>query len=221
MIAVAKEIDHKFTFTYLKHDGSLQNGFEIVTHPFTDRWLKENQEQIEDLFTRLYSQDAYIQATCGTHFHLSMGAFSNTHLYKFMSFIYNNRTQMLTLSKRENLDWLESYASMTSENSRHLIQKAKRKANVVTTNGHRPGGKYVAVNLKDGRTVEVRIFAGCDSFQLFMGWYQFLHALYEYTKSCPFKNTRWVDFLGWLDFDGMKESKFPYLESLLSELHID
>lgn len=219
-VAVAKEIDHRFTFVYLKHDGSLENGFEIVTHPFTNRWLQENLDQFEDLFTRLYSQDAYIRNTCGTHFHLSMGAFSNTHLYRFMSFIYKNKDFMYSLSKRQNREWMESYASLSAENNNHLIKKAIRKANVINNNGHRSGDKYVAVNLKAGRTVEVRIFAGCDSFNLFMGWYEFLHALYEYTKSCPFKNNAWADFMGWLDFDQNRESRFPYLESLLSELNL-
>lgn len=93
-------------FYYLKRDGSISHGFEIVTHPHQfeaffyqlfpfDNIFNSNMNYVteescdndddDDYDDYDYSNTSLFQE-CGMHIHLSKSAFSNAHLYKFVKF---------------------------------------------------------------------------------------------------------------------------------------
>ena len=60
------------------------------------------------------------------------------------------------------------------DNDSSLIYKAKKK------DGN--SERYVAINLKNSQTIEIRIFRGTLNFNSFMKNIEFAHALFMYTK---------------------------------------
>lgn len=78
---------------YCKADGSLNNGFEIVTHPMSFGFVKNHTGSLWDGLNRLRRKGfrAWTTSTCGLHIHISRNAFlSEAHLLKFMYFIYGS-----------------------------------------------------------------------------------------------------------------------------------
>lgn len=78
---------------YCKADGSLNNGFEIVTHPMSFGFVKNHTDNLWDGLNKLRRKGfrAWTTSTCGLHIHISRNGFlSEAHLHKFMYFIYGS-----------------------------------------------------------------------------------------------------------------------------------
>jgi hypothetical protein len=182
---------------YVKDDGSLDEGMEIVSHPFTWKaYRKEIKKRYDDLLTDLSGNGftSYNANTCGIHIHLSRKAFSTMHLLKFLSFYYNNLeflqviSQRTPSSSRGGCQWSASKESESSELN-YLIDKAK---------GTSCGDRYTAVNLENHSTVEVRIFRGTLNKGSFHKNIEFCKATFEYTRQAGLSETRNTD--NFLDF---------------------
>ena len=114
---------------YLKEDGSLNNGFEIVTHPFTwAYWKKTLSKHFEGLTSMLRSNGfrSYNTDSCGMHIHINKHAFANVHLYKFIQLIMidgadNGFTRKV--SQRSTNSELEGWASLRIEKPRSIKQE--------------------------------------------------------------------------------------------------
>ena len=100
---LAEKLQEEFDFIYLKEDGSLENGFEIVTHPLSFNFIKDCGlfEKVEELFYK--KAKAYNRG--GMHIHISRSAFKNDrHLKKFMWFINNNKKFTEFIAQRKEID---------------------------------------------------------------------------------------------------------------------
>jgi len=159
------------SYYYLKHDGSLEYGVEIVSHPATFEWLvsefDKNWKPVLNLRTK--GLKSYTPGTCGIHIHMSKSAFSPYHLYKFQKFFFTNKKFIQMIAQRDVQRW----ASLGEDAEKYLVAKAA---------GKTTSDKYTAVNISGGPTVEIRIFRGSLKERSFKKNYEFCHALYKYTK---------------------------------------
>ena len=170
---MAKKIENKAW--YFKNDGSLNNGFEIVTHPLTFSYIKHSAKDFETALNELScnAYNSYNANTCGMHIHISKKAFGTWQLYKFMKFFAENVPFIVAISQRK-MEKLVQWANIEDNDDNTLMYKAKKK------NGN--SARYVAINLQNYSTIEVRIFRGTLNFQSFMKNIEFVHALYMFTK---------------------------------------
>ena len=80
---------------YLKSDGSLECGFEIVTHPMSHNYFMKDAFKLWDTIDKLkndYSMMAWGTKTCGLHVHISRAGFSGgSHQHRFLQLVYNNK----------------------------------------------------------------------------------------------------------------------------------
>lgn len=169
-----KDIDSKYW--YLKYDGSISHGCEIVSYPITFEYLKKNKNIILDIAKLGKGGEIYSNAdeNCGLHIHLSKAAFGNYHLWKFMRFIYSshNRTFIYRISGR-NENSMNRWAKVTGSN--YIKARAKNFSQLDMD-------RHAAVNLLRRETVELRIFVGTLDPVILWGRIEFTHALYEYTR---------------------------------------
>jgi Putative amidoligase enzyme len=160
---------------YFKEDGSLSNGFEIVSHPMSPDYIEANKDKFKQMLDKLIEAkyNSYDANTCGMHIHLTKSAFGTWQLYRFMKFFVDNREFIVKISQRKH-DKLERWANIEDEGEGDLIYKAK----------HKNGGsnRYVAINLQNSKTVELRIFRGTLNFNSFMKNIQFANALFNFTR---------------------------------------
>lgn len=114
-IALAKQVSEAMDgFAIVKHDGSLENGFEIVTAPATMEIHAEKWQKFMNLGLPLESWDT---GRCGMHVHFSRGPVKPSHLARLMVFTYanGNRAMIETIAGRSLSDtWGRRYAEITS-----------------------------------------------------------------------------------------------------------
>jgi len=160
---------------YFKSDGSLSNGFEIVTHPMSPDYIKENESDFKDMLIKLSSAGykSYDAGTCGLHIHISKKAFGTWHLYRFMKFFVDNRDFIVSISQRKK-EQLERWATIEEESHGSLIYKAKNKSG--------NSKRYLAINLQNDETVEIRIFRGTLKPSSFFKNIEFTSALFAFSR---------------------------------------
>ena len=162
---------------YCKEDSSIDNGFELVTHPFTFDWMKENGQAFEGMFALSSLMTGWDSEDCGMHIHMSADAFTNLQLFKFMRFFYMNREYIERLSRRR-AGKIERWAEFPKDMTR---EKTMRFAI-----GKRDGisiGRG-ALNFQRGQTIECRVFRSTLSPTVYYGNIEFLQSLFDYTKNC-------------------------------------
>jgi hypothetical protein len=161
-------------FLYFKSDGSLDNGFEIVSHPLSFSWIQENKREFTDMLERIKNNGfrSYDSTTCGMHIHLSKKNFGAWHLYRFLKFFQENKQFIIAISQR-NIDNLKQWANLEDETNDSLIYKAKKKEGY---------SRYVAVNLCNSHTIELRIFRGTLNQNSFFKNIEFAHSVYLFSR---------------------------------------
>jgi hypothetical protein len=160
---------------YFKTDGSLTDGFEIVTHPMTFNYIQQSEKEFTNSLKLLVENgyNSYDANTCGMHIHISKNNFTTWHLYRFLKFFVENKEFIVSISQRK-MEKLKKWANIEDDNDSSLIYKAKKK------DGN--SERYVAINLKNTATIEIRIFRGTLNINSFMKNIEFAHALFMYTK---------------------------------------
>jgi hypothetical protein len=171
-LADMQELDRERIF-YCKSDASIGGGFEVVSHPFSFNWMKENDSSFEALFNLQKYCNAYNARSCGMHVHMSSNAFTALHTYKLLRFFYGNPDFIRRVSRREG-DSMDHWASVNLEPSLYMSIAKRRDYN---------SRRYMALNFQPRRTIECRIFRSTVSRPLFYGNIEFLKAAYDYTKA--------------------------------------
>ena len=204
---------------YLKDDGSLNDGFEIVTHPHT---LTEYQTNFNWAgLNKLKNQGlrSWNTSTCGLHVHVSREAFSvegvrlsyeqrilrrQAHELRFMKLIYDNERQVCRIAGRSG----NQYASFMDKGK--LVRKVK--------NGTQENGRYSAINTDNDNTLEVRVFKGSLRPERVLSALEFVTASVEYTRDLPINGKN--NALTWLAFTGyvaQHAETYPNLALIMNE----
>jgi len=207
---------------YMKDDGSLNDGFEVVTHPHT---LSAYQTDFNwDFISTLKSNGfrSWNTETCGLHVHVSRTAFGTgdnpwgradremlilkrqAHELRFMKLIYDNQRQVERIAGRSN----NSYA--TFEDKGRLVHKLK--------SGYQNSGRYSAINTQNDDTLEVRVFKGSLRKERVLSALEFVAASVEYTRDL--KVTSKNQALSWLRFTAYVSNNmetYPNLALIMSE----
>ena len=199
---LAEELDFKYEgFLYYKHDGSLRNGFEIISHPFTYSYYKDKiigNNYLDTMFSKCkyYGFTSYNAGTCGIHVHIGMKYFTDTHLYKFQKFYYTNPSLMNYVARRDD-EAMDQWCNLSGTSSEALVRRTKEKRS----------RKYLGVHLTWKGTVEVRIFRGTLIRESFHRNIEFAMASYDFSREVGMRDTTTNTFIKWLDDD----MKYPNL----------
>lgn len=155
VLSVANRIaDH----LYIKHDGSLDEGFELVTHPMSLHYHCNEMPWQAVLNTVIdMGYRSHQTGTCGLHCHVSRNAFGETEaeqdavIARILFFVEKHWTELLKFSRRTPRQ-LERWASRYGykEQPKDILDHAK-KGGI---------GRYACVNLNNEHTIEFRLFRG-------------------------------------------------------------
>lgn len=161
----------------IKNDGSLRDGFEIVTHPGTALYWEEQKDEWKELLKILAGAGcrSHTPGTCGLHVHVgrkrSSQPMSPLGLYRFMRLVYGYPTFSLAISRRAEQQ-LSQWAAL--ENPEIMARKASQKLN--------QSSRYVAVNLSDKGTAELRLYRGTLKASSFFAALEHAFALAEFAN---------------------------------------
>lgn len=190
---------------YIKHDGSINNGFEIVSHPCTLGY-HANEMKWEKLMENALRMGyrSHDTATCGLHVHVNRNFFGYTYdeqdknISKVLYFVENNWNAILRFTRRKESDidhWASRYG--IERNVEETYKKAKGDWN-----------RYRCINLQNEHTIEFRIFRGTLRHATFIATLQFVHALCNLSLSVGYADIEkmdWYTFTRTIDFENYPE----------------
>lgn len=207
---------------FVKHDGTVRSGIELVSNPFSWQWLKENKEYMQSVFKEIAKRKYSARHTgnAGFHVHLTKKAFGTFHLYKFLQFYYKASVQaFIKLVSERRTGW--QYASFRVEDSGvHTKRVAKEKINMIPASRSSRDSttqvmRHSAISLMFEPTVEVRIFAGVDTMSIFMKNMEFIRSTYDFTRDCTLNDlviTRYIHYI----MDRKNRNKYQTLIKFLA-----
>lgn len=149
---------------FFENDGSLSNGFEIVTQPMSLpmhqqfwNWLS-NRELVKDL-------RSHNTSTCGLHVHVNKDNLDKLVQAKIVTFVNdpNNKDLIVAVARR----YAEGYCKIKSKDLNNALATTDR---------------YEAVNVTGRRTMEFRIFKGSLKYESVMAAIEFVNALVSFAK---------------------------------------
>lgn len=175
---------------YFKWDGSLSDGFEIISHPMSFAFFKQNKTLFEDLLKLLrnHNMTSYDAGSCGLHIHISRQAFTHSHFLKFQNFwnTKENTTLLISLSQRQKSQ-MDNYCRLRdgARSKENLIKMAKLKGYADFD-----GRRMSALNCQNDKTIEVRIFRGTLNRVSFFKCFESVFAIFDFTKKMSFKSLK-------------------------------
>lgn len=145
-------------------DGSINDGFEIVSHPLSYNYIVENQDKLKYMLEELSNRgcESHNPGTCGLHFHVTHP--HNDDIIDRIILIMETYKQELIAYSRRTSSQIQNWCKFLSDvkegedcKSLYYIKKNKETST-----------RYMALNLTNYNTIEFRIFRGTLNFDTFM-----------------------------------------------------
>jgi len=195
---------------YIKHDGSLDSGFEIVSQPATINYHIGRikwKEAFEYLLNAGYKSAS--THTCGLHVHFNcifLGSSEKEFLEaegKMLVFFEENWEKILRFSRRTQKQ-VNRYCRRYGHSN---IKKAYEDNNE---------SRYFAINFQNPATDEIRVFRGTLKYSTFIATLSFVHNLVIYCKKN--KNNPDNSWESFLRFVSKHNSRNKHNETLIDYL---
>ena len=166
---------------YIKTDGSLDEGLELVTHPLTLEYHL-NEMPWEQVLRKAQRMGylSHAAGTCGLHVHISRLAFGCTYeqqeaaIARLLYFVEKFWAELLRFSRRTQSQmnrWAARYGIRLTPSEQ--MSHAKNSC----------AGRYTAVNLTNSDTVEIRMFRGTLKLNTLKATLQMVNHLVEVAVS--------------------------------------
>ncbi|MDE5582185.1 MAG: amidoligase family protein [Ruminococcus sp.] len=193
---------------YIKSDGSLEDGMEIVTHPMSLEYHKDFcWEEVMNYAVRL-GYRSHQTSTCGLHIHVNRDSFGldrdeqNEVISRILYFVEHHWNEMLKFSRRSEYAmnrWAARYGYESSPKA--IMDKAKKNY-----------GRYVAINLCNRHTIEFRIFRGTLKYNTLIATLELVNKICELAV---LMDDYGISKISWSEF--VAEIKEPELIQYLKE----
>ena len=181
---------------YIKTDGSLDDGLELVTHPMTLAYHL-NEMPWAAVLRKAQEMDylSHAAGTCGLHVHISRLAFGCTYeqqeasIARLLYCVEKFWAELLRFSRRTQGQmnrWAARYGIRLTPSEQ--MNHAKNSC----------AGRYTAVNLTNADTVEIRMFRGTLKLNTLKATLQMVNHLVEVAVSMSdseVQDMSWFDFL--------------------------
>jgi hypothetical protein len=198
---------------YLKEDGSISHGFEIVSHPMTLGFAMNHFDWAGIEGLKGLGYDAWKASSCGLHIHLSREAFVDYgHMMRFFLLILKNRQQLVQFAGRES-----HYAKFDMDaffNAYHDFESGKTvRGSTLATHAKQystNNDRYTAINLQNNNTIELRFFRPSLLSSTVKACLQFCDAAFNYTSEITLPQIlqnqaiQFASFHSWVRFQGDK-----------------
>ena len=192
---------------YCKHDGSLTDGMELVTHPMSLDYHKGQMPWAAVLGQAVQlGYQSHKARTCGLHVHISRLAFGETvqqqdaAIARLLYFFEKHWEELLKFSRRTPRQ-LERWAARYGykEQPAEILDHAKKGG---------LGGRYSCINLQNCDTVEIRIFRGTLKYNTLIATLELLDRLCDLVLYCSdeeVKGLSWSSFAAAIPTDTCPE----------------
>lgn len=195
--SVMRIMNDEKMFITCSHDGSLRDGFEIVTQPATLEYHKSIMDKYKSAFKHLVSLGyrSHDTSTAGIHVHFSRSFYEDNeedNIAKLLYLVEKFWDDIVVFSRRDYRT-LERYAKKTNTSS---VDDALDFIDAWNKNDDHDG-HYYAVNISNPDTIELRFYRGTLNGLTFEAILEFTDSLVRTAKELS------VNELQALTFDEM------------------
>lgn len=171
-----KEISNaRHEHIYIKSDGSIDDGFEIVSHPMTLDYHINEMDWLSLLNKTInMGYRSHQTSTCGLHIHVNRNAFGDNQaeqeevISKILFFIEKHWAEMFQFSRRSSYNMNRWSARLGFEKTgQEILKKAKDSTH----------GRYSALNLCNYSTIEFRFLRGTLKYNTFIAALQMINKI--------------------------------------------
>lgn len=181
---IAESIFGDYKEFYCSRDGSLEEGFEAITHPCSPSHMLSNIDW-EEITKRLSRNDYDDEEGAGFHIHISREHFkSNSHIGKLIRFFSDNYQELVNFGNRTwgtANQWAGPTDYDTDDKFIDIYSNAK-------------GERYSAVNVWPSETVEIRLFGCTYRPEVIRSYIQFVDIITDlangFYRDMTFENVR-------------------------------
>lgn len=161
---------------YAKHDGSLNDGCELVSHPLSLSYHMNQMPWAAVLAkARELGYTSHQARTCGLHVHINRSAFGDTVeeqekvIARILYFVEKHWEELLKFSRRTQRQ-VEQWANRYGFHGEpiKILEHAKKGFS---------GVRYTAVNLTNAATIEFRLFRGTLKYNTFIATLQLVNRI--------------------------------------------
>ena len=185
----------------LENDGSLHNGFEMVTG-----WtgLDVHSKQLQHFKNPIKGLKSHDTQTCGLHVHICKKGMTLFHAVKMVLFINvcGNQRLVRSLARRDS----SRYSQVKNKKAGYeWLQNAKSGNNLKYLNADR----YEALNFQNDKTVEFRMFKGTLRYATIMACLEFTYATWFFCRDTGTNQLTTENFLEFISrAENLNDTKF-------------
>lgn len=166
---------------YVEKDGSLINGFEIISKPFSYNYMVENLENtFEELTKKLQYQINNKATSNGMHIHMSK--LNEKHTFNMVCVTEYYQAELTTLANREGRS-LKRWAKFLIDIQDHNLL-SENMINYEIDDDFR----YLALNISNTNTLELRIFNSTNDDKEILGRIELVANMYAWAEENQINN---------------------------------
>ena len=202
-------------YALCENDGSLDNGFEIVT-AYTG--LDMHEVMIKNLFSKpLRGAKSHDTSTCGLHVHVCKSNMTLYHAAKLVLFINapENEKLIRAIARRDSTRFAE--IKNKTENKQWLRSAMNRDDNSEKLRNLN-SSRYEALNFYNPRTVEFRLFKGSLKYTTVMACLEFARLCWFFSRDTSANNLTTPAFIDYMDKPENKRNSRHLLTLLYGRL---
>lgn len=161
---------------YIKTDGSLNDGLELVSHPCTLDYHLNKVPWAEGMdCLRQMGYRSHNAGTCGLHVHVNRSALGKTifeqeEVIARLLYLFERFWQEILRFSRRTENQIDHWAARYGykDTGREILEQAKISSHP---------GRYACINLTNADTIEFRVFRGTLRYATFAATLQFVDRL--------------------------------------------
>ena len=181
-----------YDFCHFEHDCSV-DGAEIIFQPRTIESWEAARPAVSSMYDILTEYECTSEGGNGFHVHISRTAFGSTNeeqadaIARFMRLFSDDNflrcCQIAGCSSADAQDWARNCNEYSKEEQKRIAERFG-------------GNRYIAVNVTNRNTVEVRLGRSTMDFGRFYGWMHFIAAMVRRSETITAKEAD--DFNEWM-----------------------
>ncbi len=224
-VGIAAELvtDAMGGIVYLKEDGCIGHGFEIVTHPMSYEFI-QTAFPWERFGRVLRDADMMDHDNLGLHVHVSRSGFSSAaHTFRWLQLLHRNSDRVCDVARRNSVQWARWHESFRINSKWVALEWPQRslprcqfaafeRSSLYGNYTSVLDDRYQAINPTNRNTFEVRVFASTTDIAEIRAALELVDASVEYTRQLTSHEIlkrdgwAWDQFIDWTDRTGRYEN---------------
>ena len=185
-------------FTVYESDGSLNEGFEIISNPYDlEYYDAEGKDLIINMLNLLIENKfkSHDTSTCGLHVHIGRHGLGNSYgerdntIMQIGFIVEYFKEELATLSRRKP-EKLNHWAKFTTKD----YKKEELTLDIINKLNRENRSRYSALNLQNEATIELRLFRGTLKKETFLATLELVHNICVYAKENNINDLEALDF---------------------------